>query len=46
MQHLSLETIAERLSEQLRGAQEDLCRPILYQVMLGKPVALATLKEP
>ena len=43
MQHLSLETIAERLSEQLRGAQEDLCRPILYQVTLGKPVALATL---
>ncbi len=44
MQHSSLETIAERLSEQLRGAQEDLCRPIVQQVTRGKPVAPATLR--
>ena len=44
MQHPSLETIAERLSEQLRGAQEDLCRPIVQQVTRGKPVTLATLQ--
>ncbi len=44
MPHPSLETIAERLSEQLRGAQEDLCRPIVQQVTCGKPVTLATLQ--
>jgi alkylmercury lyase len=44
MQHPSLETIAERLSEQLRGAQEDLCRPIVQQVTCGKPVAPASLR--
>ncbi len=44
MQHPSLETIAERLSEQLRGAQEDLCRPIVQQVTRGKPVTPAVLR--
>ena len=44
MQHLSLETIVERLSEQLRCEQEDLCRPIVHQVTRGKPVAPATLR--
>jgi alkylmercury lyase len=44
MQHLSLETIAERLSEQLRGAQEDLCRPITQLVTHGKPVTPAALR--
>ncbi len=44
MQHPSLETIAERLSEQLRCEQEDLCRPIVHQVTRGKPVAPATLR--
>ncbi len=44
MHHPALETIAERLSEQLRGAQEELCRPILHQVTRGKPVATATLQ--
>ena len=43
IQHLSLETIAERLSGQLRGAQEDLCRPIIHQITRGKPVSSATL---
>jgi len=44
MPHLSLETIAERLSEQLRCEQEDLCRPIVQQVTRGKPVAPAALR--
>ena len=44
MRHLSLETIAERLSEQLRCEQEDLCRPIVQQVTRGKPVAPAALR--
>ena len=44
MHHPALETIAERLSEQLRCEQEDLCRPIVQQVTRGKPVALATLQ--
>jgi alkylmercury lyase len=43
MQHLSLETIAERLSEQLHCEQEDLCRPIVQQITRGKPVAPAAL---
>ncbi len=44
MHHPALETIAERLSEQSRGAQEDLCRPIVQQITRGKPVAPATLR--
>src|SRR5438876_3570605 len=44
MPHLSLETIAERLSEQLRCEQEDFCRPIVQQVTRGKPVAPAALR--
>ena len=44
MQHPSLETIAERLSEQSRCEQEDLCRPILQQITRGEPVAPATLQ--
>lgn len=44
MQHPSLETIAEHLSEQLRCEQEDLCRPIVQQVTRGKPVAPAALR--
>src|SRR5260370_4232216 len=43
MPYPSLEPIAERLSEQLRCEQEDLCRPIVQQVTRGKPVAPATL---
>src|SRR6266851_4832679 len=44
MPYPSLETIAERLLGQLRGAQEDLCRPIVQQVTRGKPVAPAALR--
>jgi alkylmercury lyase len=44
MPHPSLETIAERLTAQLRCEQEDLCRPILQQVTRGKPVAPAALR--
>jgi len=44
MPYPSLETIAERLSEQLRCEQEDLCRPIVQQVTRGKPVAPAALR--
>ena len=44
MPHPSLETIAERMSVQLRCEQEDLCRPIVRQVTRGKPVAPATLR--
>ncbi len=44
MQHPSLETITQRLSEQLRGAQEELCRPIIQQVTRGKPVTPAALR--
>jgi alkylmercury lyase len=44
MPHPSLETIAERLSEQMRCEQEELCRPIMQQVTRGKPVAPATLR--
>jgi alkylmercury lyase len=43
MPHLSLETIAERLSEQLHCEQEDLCIPILHQVSRGKPLSKAAL---
>jgi alkylmercury lyase len=44
MPHPSLETIAERLSEQLHCEQEGLCRPIVQQVTRGKPVAPAALR--
>lgn len=44
MQHPSLETIAERLTAQLRCEQEDLCRPIIHQVTRGKPVASTALQ--
>src|SRR6266849_452829 len=44
MHHPALETIAERLSGQLRCEQEDLCRPIVQQVTRGKPVAPAALR--
>lgn len=43
MQHPPLETIAERLSEQLECEQEDLCLPILHQVTRGKPIGKAAL---
>jgi alkylmercury lyase len=45
MHHPALETIAKRLSEQLRGAQEDLCRPIVQQITRGKPVTPAALRS-
>jgi alkylmercury lyase len=44
MHHPALETIAERLSEQLRCEQKDLCRPIVQQVTRGKPVTPAALR--
>src|SRR6266566_288943 len=44
MHHPALETIAERLSGQLRCEQEDLCRPIVQQVTRGKPVTPAALR--
>ena len=44
MQHPSLETIAERLSEQLRCEQEELCRPIVQEITRGKPVTPAALR--
>ncbi len=44
MQHPPLETIAERLSEQLQCEQEDLCIQIIQQVTRGKPVASAALQ--
>ncbi len=44
MYHPALETIAQRLSEQLRGAQEDLCCPIVQQVTYGKPVTSAAVQ--
>jgi len=44
MQHPALETLAERLSEQSRCEQEDLCRPIVQQITRGKPVTLAALQ--
>lgn len=43
MQRLSLDAIAERLSEQLQCEQEDLCLPILYQVIRGKPLSKTAL---
>jgi alkylmercury lyase len=44
MPHSSLETIAERLSKQMRCEQEDLCRPIVQQITRGKPVTPAALR--
>ncbi len=44
MHRPALETIAERLSGQLRCEQEDLCRPIVQQVTRGKPVTPASLR--
>ncbi len=41
--HPPLETIAQRLSEQLRCEQEDLCLPILQQVSRGKPLTRVEL---
>lgn len=43
MDHLSLETLAEHLVAQSRGAHEEVCRLILHQVTRGKPLAPATL---
>ena len=43
MQHPPLETIVERLSEQLRCEQEELCIQILHQVARGKPIEQVTL---
>jgi alkylmercury lyase len=43
MQHLSLETIATQLAEQLRREQEDFSHPILDQVTRGKPIEKAAL---
>lgn len=43
MHHPALETIAERLSQQLQCTQEDLCLPILHQVARGKPLTKAAL---
>ncbi len=44
MQHPSLETIAQRLAEQLRREQEALCRSIVQQITRGKPVTPAALR--
>jgi alkylmercury lyase len=44
MQHPPLETIAKRLSVLLYCEQEDLCRPIIQQVVRGKPVTKADLQ--
>jgi len=44
MQHPPLETIAERLAEQLQCEQEDLCIQIIQQVTRGKPVVPAALQ--
>ena len=43
MPHLSLDTLAQRLSEQLQCEQEELCLPILHQVSRGKPLSKASL---
>ena len=43
MPRLSLDVIAQRLSEQLQCEQEDLCRSILHQVSRGKPLSKASL---
>ena len=43
MPRLSLDAIAQRLSEQLQCEQEDLCRSILHQVSRGRPLSKASL---
>lgn len=43
MHHLSLDAIAQRLSEQLQCEQEDLCFSILQQVSRGKSLSKAAL---
>jgi alkylmercury lyase len=43
MPRLSLDALAQRLSEQLQCEQEELCLPILHQVSRGKPLPKATL---
>jgi len=43
MPRLSLDAIAQRLSEQLQCEQEVLCHSILHQVSRGKPLAKASL---
>lgn len=43
MHHLSLDAIAQRLSEQLQCEQEELCFSILQQVSRGRPLAKAAL---
>jgi alkylmercury lyase len=43
MPHLSLEALAQRLSEQLQCEQEELCLPILQQVSRGRPLPKASL---
>src|SRR5215469_18305568 len=43
MPHLSLDALAQRLSEQLQCEQEELCLPILHQVSRGKPLPKTTL---
>jgi alkylmercury lyase len=42
-QHPPLETIVQRLAEQLRCEQEDLCFPIVQQVSRGRPATRAEL---
>jgi alkylmercury lyase len=43
MPHLSLDALAQRLSERLQWEQEKLCLPILHRVSRGKPLPKATL---
>ena len=43
MPRLSLDEVAQRLSEQLQCEQEDLCHSILHQVSRGKPLSKASL---
>jgi len=43
MPRLSLDALAQRLSEQLRCEQEDLCRSMLHQLSGGEPLAKASL---
>jgi alkylmercury lyase len=43
MPRLSLDAIAQRLSEQLQCEQEALCRSILHQVSRGKPLSKGAL---
>ena len=43
MHHLSLNALAQRLSEQLQCEQEDLCLSILQQVSRGRPLSKTAL---